>query len=519
MDTNVPRTAQGRPYLPPEIHLMISGFLEDHGRWDTLAVLSRSSNRLRSIYEPRLYRTTKHANNPYWYPYELWRKDPARDSNNLVKALMWGITNESVPVMAQAKAYGADINARVKGCHGKDSYYDYYHGSFRHGLGTMLQHAVQNGRDRSVVYLIKEGAVINTPGEAAVDMCNCTARASYREPKHKCSTLHLALCRGHLPSAKLIMDYLGPAALEESKMFDRCLILQTAMHTAIAKKEIEFLTAMLEYPSDRDLVNVVSPHNRQTVLEEALLRAARSPSFLRTIIPTLVHQGGASLGPYPAGSRHAGKSPLLHVIRLGGYVTAQHLLRLGCDPDGKPPIPVDQNWLTPLHRLIPNKEAYRGETPEWMDGGVGYRRGDQRRRKRVNETIEALVRSGASLMIKATQFNSTPLENAISHGAPFLSLPRRVAAYKLLKLLLKHVKEGKITEAAREEAEKCMEQIKEDLRAEHALYDLSDERVRVGPGPRRGDDDEDDGRAQPIRLGWKSWSRGANGGRLVRSRD
>ncbi|KAJ4402539.1 hypothetical protein N0V85_005284 [Neurospora sp. IMI 360204] len=487
MDTNVPRTAQGCPYLPPEIHLVISGFLEDYGRWDTLAVLSRSSKRLRSIYEPRLYSTTKHANNPYWYPYEFWRKDPARDSNNLVKALIWGITNESVPVMAQAKAYGADINARVKGWHGKDSYYDYYHGSSRHDLGTMLQHAVQNGRDRSVVWLIKEGAVINTPGQAAVDMCNHAAGRG--EPGHKCSTLHLALCKGHLLIAKLIMDYLGPAALEESKMFDWSLILQTAMHMALAKRKIEFLSAMLEYPSVRDLVNVVNPNQGQTVLEEALLRSAsRFPCLLRPIIETLVHQGGASLGPYPAGFRHAEQSPLLHVLSLGGYITTQNLLRLGCDPDGKPPIPVDQTrWWTPLHCLIRHEGAHRGETPIWMGGRVGCCR-HERRSVDVRELIEALVRSGASLMIKAPDFNSTPLENAISHGAPFLSLSRRVAAYKLLKLLLKQVKEGKTTEAAREEAEQCMERIKEDLRAEHALYDLSDERVIED-----NEDDEDDG--------------------------
>ncbi|KAK3500342.1 uncharacterized protein B0T23DRAFT_282139, partial [Neurospora hispaniola] len=474
MDTNIPSTAQGNSYLPPEVHLIISEILKDHGQWNTLAVLSRSSHRLRSIYEPRLYSTTKHANNPYCYPYKLWRKDLASCSNNLLKALMWGIVNESMPVLAQAKAYGADINALVEynNCCN-------FNEPRRHGRGTILQHAIERGCARSVVWLIQEGAVIKTPGQAAVDMCDCEDRSRRNGgPKHQCSTLHLALCKGHLEIAKLIMHHFGPAALKESQRIDGCLILQTAMHTADAKKEIKFLFAMLEYPSVRDLVNMVDPHTQQTVLEEALLRAAYSGrKFLRPIIKTLVRQGGASLDPYPAGSHHAGQSPLLHVLIESGFYEAIHLLRLGCDPDGKPTttVSLDQGWLTPLHYLIRHEGAVRGEDPEWMMGR-GVSLGFRRRSERVLQVIKALVGSGASLMIKAfTDSDATPLENAISHGAPFLSLPRRVATYKLLRLLLRNVKEGKITQTAREEAELCLGRIKEDLRAEHALYDLSDE--------------------------------------------
>lgn len=185
-------------------------------------------------------------------------------------------------------------------------------------------------------------------------------------------------------------------------------------------------------------------------------------------------QGGASLDPYPAGSHHAGQSPLLHVLIESGFYEAIHLLRLGCDPDGKPTttttISLDQGWLTPLYYLIRHEgDARGGEDPDWMMGrgvSISFRR----RSERVLQVIKALVCSGASLMIKAsTDSNLTPLENAISHGAPFLSLPRRVAAYKLLRLLLRNVKEGKITQAAREEAELCMGRIKEDLRAETGL--------------------------------------------------
>ncbi|KAK3493679.1 hypothetical protein B0T13DRAFT_530984 [Neurospora crassa] len=511
MDTNIPSTAQGNWYLPLEVHLIISEILKDHSQWDTLAVLSRSSHRLRSIYEPRLYSTIKDTNNPYCYPYRLWGKDPTSGSNNLVKALMWGIINESVPVLAQAKAYGADVNALVEYnncCNFSEPR--------RHGWGTILQHAIERGCARSVEWLIQEGAVIKTPGQAAVDMCDCEDRSRRNGgPKHQCSTLHLALCKGHLEIAKLIMHHFGPAALKESQRIDGCLILQTAMHTANARKEIKFLSTMLEYPSVRNTINIVSPHNQQTVLEEALLRAAYSGrEFLRPIIKTLVRQGGASLDPYLAGSHHAGQLPLLHVLMESGFYEAMQLLRLGCDPDGKPTtttttISVDQGWLTPLHYLIRHEGAVRGgEDPDWMMGrgvSIGFRR----RSERVLQVIKTLVCSGASLMIKAsTDSNLTPLENAISHGAPFLSLPRRVAAYQLLRLLLRNVKEGKITQAAREEAELCMRRIKEDLGAEQALYDLSDERVTMR-GWRSG--------VQPIRLGWISWSREADGGRLLRN--
>ncbi|KAK3947076.1 hypothetical protein QBC32DRAFT_355507 [Pseudoneurospora amorphoporcata] len=478
MSPTIRPTALGCPYLSPEIHLMISRFLKDDGRLDTLAVLSRSSNWLRSIYEPQLYRTAKHENYPHCYPNE---------------ALMWGITNESVPVMAQAKAYGADINARVKGCYGKEIY---YHTWLGYGLGTMLQHAVQKGRGPSVVWLVQEGAVINTPDQAAVNMCECDATIG--EPEHKCSTLHLALCKGHFLIALFIIEQFGPAALEESKNIDRPLILRTAIKKAFYREDIEFLSAMLEYPSVCNLVNMVNPHDGQTVLDVTLSDVnmcldSRGQEFLDSILETLVHEGGASLGPYPAESRSAGQSPLVTVLEHGGYETAQQLLHLGCDTQGLPPTQETQNWSSPLHCLIRPASDYIGEDPEWMDN-VENRRYEYPTRS-VQEIIETLVRSGASLMIKATQFNSTPLENAISHGAPFLSLSRRVAAYKLLKVLLKHVKEGKITQAAREQAEKCMEQIKEDLRAEHALYDLSDERVKV-----RSWWDEEHAYDQPILL-------------------
>ena len=473
-------TAQGCPNLPPEIHLMISRFLKDDGRLDTLAVLSRSSNRLRSIYEPELYRTAKHENYPHCYPNE---------------ALMWGITNESVPVMAQAKAYGADINARVKGCHGKDIYHRIW---LEYGLGTMLQHAVQKGRGPSVVWLIQEGAVINTPDQAAVNMCECDTTSE--ESEHKCSTLHLALCKGHFLIAQFIIDQFGRAALEESKNVDRPLILQTAIKKAFFREDIEFLSAMLEYPSVCNLVNMVNPHDGQTVLEATLSDTNMGldfilRDFLHRIIEVLVHEGGASLGPYPAESRSAGQSPLVTVLKWGNYETAQQLLRLGCDTQGLPPTQETQNWSSPLHCLIPPASDYRAEDPEWMD--TLENRHYEYPTRSIQEIIETLVRSGASLMIKATLFNSTPLENAISHGAPFLSLSRRVAAYKLLKVLLKHGKEGKITQAAREQAEKCMEQIKEDLRAEHALYDLSDRRVKVRSWSGW---DEDRAYGQPILL-------------------
>ncbi|EGZ75899.1 hypothetical protein NEUTE2DRAFT_84857 [Neurospora tetrasperma FGSC 2509] len=471
MDTNIPSTTQGISYLPPEVHLIISEILKDHGQWDTLAVLSRSTHRLRSIYEPRLF----------------WGKDPALGSNNLVKALMWGIINESVPVLAQAKAYGADVNALVEynNCCN-------FNESRRHGWGTILQHAIERGCARSVVWLIQEGAVIKTPGQAAVDMCDCEDRSRRNGgPKHQCSTLHLALCKGHLEIAKLIMHHLGPAALKESQRIDGCLILQTATYTANAKKEIKFLSAILEYPSVRDLVNMVDPHTQQTVLEEALLRAAYSGrKFLRPIIKTLVRQGGASLGPFPAGSEHAGQSPLLHVLIESGFYEAIHLLRLGCDPDGKPAttiISLDQGWLTPLHYLIRHEGAVRGEDPDWMMGR-GVSLGFRRRSEQVLQVIKALVCSGASLMIKAsTDSNLTPLENAISHGAPFLSIHRRVAAYKLLRLLLENVKEGKITQTAREEAEllwRAAGVFEENLRdIQKALKELEDKlNLPVGSG-------------------------------------
>ncbi|KAK1775139.1 hypothetical protein QBC45DRAFT_480859 [Copromyces sp. CBS 386.78] len=485
MDAIGARIAQGVPYLATEIHLIISGFLEDDAQWDTLAVLSRSSNRLRSIYEPRLYLTAKHADYPH-------RKDPAPGSSNLIKALMWGIINESVPVMAQAKAYGADVNARVRGCHGKDTTCTYYGASMMmqyYGFGTMLQHAVQRGLERSVEWLIQAGAAIT--GQPSFKMCQCGTYYNDGE-EDRCSTLHLALCQGHLGAAKLIMDHLGAAALMESQRIDRSAILQTAMRMAISTENIGFLSTMLEYPSLRQLVDMINRRGRHTLLQEALSRVSgRSREFvdmtgMDIIVATLIEKGGASLGAYPAGSRNAGQSPLLDVLALDDYVLAQHLLRLGCDPDGKPGDSVNpmQPFVTPLHWLVFHEIEKRFKNPEWVNGGFDDYRGARVsnlsstfvRTARAKELIEALLRYGASPMLRGGMLNSTPLNNAISHGAPFLPLSHRVAAYKLLKLMLKHAKEGKIAEDAREEARNCLERIKQDVRAEHALYNLSDRR-------------------------------------------
>ncbi|KAK3953718.1 hypothetical protein QBC32DRAFT_386791 [Pseudoneurospora amorphoporcata] len=494
MDAIGARIAQGVPYLATEIHLIISGFLEDDAQWDTLAVLSRSSNRLRSIYEPRLYLTTKHTNYLHHNPMGIRRKDPAPGSSNPIKALMWGIVNESVPVMAQAKAYEADVNARVWGCHGKDTTCTYYGASMvqHYGFGTMLQHAVQRGLERSVEWLIQAGAVI-TPGLASVKMCECATY--YNDRDDQCSTIHLALCKGYLGAAKLIMDHLGAAALTESQRNDRSAILQTAMRMAIDTGNIGFLSTMLEYPSLRQLVDTVNRRGRHTLLQEALSRASgRSHEFvditgMDIIVATLVEKGKASLGPYPAGSIDAGLSPLLDVLALSDYKMAQHLLRLGCDPDGKPGVSVNpfEPFMAPLHWLVFHEIENRFKNPEWVNGGFDDYRGARSskvsspfvRTARAKELIEALLRHGASLMLKGGHLNSTPLKNAISHGAPFLPPSHRVAAYKLLKLMLKHAKEGKITEDAREEARHCMERIKQDVRAEHALYNLSDRRASL----------------------------------------
>ncbi|CCC14590.1 hypothetical protein SMACR_09617 [Sordaria macrospora] len=332
------------------------------------------------------------------------------------------------------------------------------------------------------------------------------------------------------------MDYLGPAVLLESQHYDQGLILLTAMRKAISTKNIGFLSTMLEYPSLRQLVNVVIPGGshgaRSTLVQQASLCASsRSGEFrditgMDTILSALVRKGGASLGPYPAGHGNEGMSPLLEALRRDQYETAENLLRLGCDPDGKYGFTGSQTTQTALQWLIYHERAYRRENPEWVNGGFGYHRNPSyrdrlplfARRERAKETIKTFLCHGASPMLKGGKLNSTPLEHAISHGVPFLPLTHPVAAYKLLKLFLKHIKNAKITAAARKRTKTCMDRISTDLRAERGVFTLSDWRVRARLRL-AGHLIHHEKRDGPILLFWKGWSHGANGGRLVRSRD
>ena len=517
---------------------MISGFLEHGNQWVTLAVLSRSSKRLRSIYEARLYKTTKPTVNPR-YRLNSSNIDPSPGSNHLVKALMWGIINESVAVMAQAQTYGADINAHLRGCHGSQVNSTNHGASInRHsGFGTMPQHAVQRGLNRSVEWLLKAGARIVTPGLAAVNLCRC-APTQYGEQEVQRSTLHLAVCRGYLETATLILDsYLGPSAFAESQHYDQGQILHTAMQTSIYTTNVGFLSKMLEYPSLRQLVDVPVPTGcggHTTLLHKASCHASMRAPELRDItgmdmiLATLVRKGGASTGLHPAGAINEGFSPLVDALRRDDYPTAGLLLRLGCDPDGTARIPWLQLPASALHCLISNERAYRDTNPEWISRGYGIHNPRRpfclynlrlfERRARAKETIKALLCHGASPMLKGGALDASPLDNAMSHGERFLPLTHRVAAYKVLRLILQYAKKGKITKVARAKATAWMDQIKADTRAERAVYTLSDWRVRrrlelaghkIPHEPRVGN---------PIILPWKGASHGANGGRLVKGR-
>ncbi|KAK3352055.1 hypothetical protein B0H65DRAFT_547036 [Neurospora tetraspora] len=431
--------------LPLEIHMVIGDMLKEDKRLDALPTLARTSRRLCSFYEQQLYK--------------------GKDNTHRVKALMWGVAHDSVTVMKSARQWGADLNVRSYHLDRKRS----RRNNYISGKGTALQFAIRDGHNESMCWLLDERARVDIPGKPAWGMCQC---GSYS--RSYASSLHLAFCNGNLLAATILLRRAPEASVQYSRKVDTGSILKTAVKAAFGRYSVRFLDVALENPAIRKSINAFQEEDLHTPLALALSPEYEGDDLLEPILAALV-KAGASLGPYPQGSHMEGHSPLLLLLDRGDRESATYLLRLGCDPNGDRPHPVTPAWQSPLHFYINPESHNRWSTPAW------HQQVFHRWRLTPREFIVVLLEHGASLDITNAE-GVSPLDNAISFMARYVAPRRRVAGFKLVKLLLANVKPEGISTKSRERAEGVMTTLVQDLRAEHATHNLSDVRDGMSGG-------------------------------------
>lgn len=453
---------------------------------ESLAKLARTSRRVCSMYEQQLY--------------------IGKANTNIIKSLLWGARHGSVPVMRNAHGWGADLNTRTSVAPRRSWMYNYA----SLAKATVFQVTIRDGQTEAMQWLWNQGVLVDTHGKPARNMCKC-GESYDGSIEVDSSSLHIAVCNGNLEAVRLLLRLPHEAveAFKFSQQFDSAPILNTAVTTAFRQQNISMLNAVLENSTIKETINAVKSEGACTPLCIALLRSNRYPhhSLTQDILSALV-RAGATLGPYPPGAFMAGRSPLMTELENGSLrTTARFLLQLGCDPNGNRPDPITSEWRSPLHFYIGPEHENRHSLPLWypyprpwqwqlwQGGNVSE----------VREFIALLLQQGASLDIVNFE-GVSPLDNALSYMADFLAPRRRVAGYKLVKLLLANVQDNGISEESRMRAQDVMATVVRDLRAENATHDLSDMRLR---GPSMGanwdeeatDEDEDVPAVPPMVLG------------------
>ncbi|KAK3388377.1 hypothetical protein B0T20DRAFT_397890 [Sordaria brevicollis] len=399
--------------LPAEIHFLIGGLLEE----ESLAKLARTSQEVRSFYEQQLYQ--------------------GKNSTNIVKALMWGAEHDSLPAMRNAHERGANLDTQASIEPRRDN--------ASLALATAFQVAMRDSNREATQWLWDHGVLVDIPGQPARNMCRCYHRFDINS-----SSLHIALCNGNLWAARLILR-LPHTALEAfnfSQQFDARTIVSMAVTAAFRYRRPSALNMVLANPTIRATINVVKPEGTFTPLYLVLRVSHRyHPHSLAKRVLRILVRAGASLGPYPPNSFEwiAGLSPIMAELETGSLgTTVRMLLDVGCDPNGglRPddPVPVPPGWRSPLHFFIHPEHETRYDRPFWHMNPGPWPLLTLRRFQVIHmrESIGYLVRKGASLDI--TDFRGcSPLDNALSYMEPFLAPRRRLAGYRLVKLLLKNV--------------------------------------------------------------------------------
>ncbi|KAM7187505.1 Ankyrin repeat-containing domain protein [Naviculisporaceae sp. PSN 640] len=148
----------------------------------SLASLSRTSRKLNTAFEARLYRHNIHGDDPRYSP------------------LIWGITNSSMDVVKKAISYGEDVNA--------------VHSDTRlNRKGSPIHYAAVAGDNAIIQYLIDHGARLDT-GCRGFCHAGCDNKFTYyRVVERDWYPLHLAMCHEKLSTAELLMRNGVPFAM------------------------------------------------------------------------------------------------------------------------------------------------------------------------------------------------------------------------------------------------------------------------------------------------------------------
>ncbi|KAK3347719.1 ankyrin repeat-containing domain protein [Neurospora tetraspora] len=436
--------------LPQELHVLIGDNLKQDGSLNALAALSRTSRCLRSSYEPTLYQG-------------LVPESDDNDNPACQHALIWGARHNSIPVMAQAKAYGADLDKQVKYAIGRVDWVT-WSGPYNpnapppivYAWGSALQLAVHDGHDDAVQWLLDQGAELDDVDNPSVDVCRCCER--HGAPTGNRSILHLATCAGHVSTLRALLE--RGASLDVAEEIDREHALHATLSTELGNSRnnkfepLAILTALLDHLA----LGITAESAKSAALNSVnkggltLLQMAIEYNHI-PVMEQALHAlvgAGASLGPLPptAQGTEGGRrcmTPLLHtLLEDRGFETIHQLLDLGADINGDRPDPVQTQpqWQSPLHFLVrhldqgaikPGAPLYRG------DLSLLYESEDQGRWHRGD--VVDLLRRGASLDIQDAQ-GRTPLGSAMSYGGGHLSLHRRLGALKMVKVMLKNVVPG-----------------------------------------------------------------------------
>ncbi|KAJ2975037.1 hypothetical protein NUW58_g8472 [Xylaria curta] len=261
---------------------------------------------------------------------------------------------------------------------------------------TALHVATANGEDEAVSFLINNRARINAPSR---NFCLCRhvhaclfKRMNIRETRSppQWSPLHLAICRGHLSTATLLLRRGASIVVEVDGLSDDASMDQsttpengfrcTALHAACFFGMFSLVKTLMEdgYQSEVD----IGYRFGQTPLAYAFCAGNFTP-----FIPYLQSRGSdinVTLGrhrrprPYRA-------SPLLTACNAYRYEDANELIKLGADVNA-----LDNEDNTPLHICA---EEFSG-------------------RGKRDETIQRLLEAGAKVMLLNRE-GLTPLHYAV----------------------------------------------------------------------------------------------------------
>lgn len=401
-----------------------------------------------------------------------------------------GARHNSIPVMVQAKAYGADLDKQVKYSNGRpirtrrprtciQGYFvNDQSTSTEYAWASALQLAVYTRHVDAVQCLLDQGADINgaEPENPAVDVCRCSLGNG--PPTGNRSILHLATCAGHISTLRALLE--RGASLDVAELIDGEHIIHAALfHGSLDSDKHEalaILAAILDHLAMSTTTESEKAHALNSVGKgqvtplQFTIDSNDIPAPAMKEALTMLVRAGASLETPPCPVEWAEESKcsslLLYTLMSFGFCETFHqLLDLGADINGNRPDAIHTSplWQSPLHYLVRRFERVVENHPSYYDHTL-----PQERSGRHREEVGRLVRHGASLDIQDSG-GRTPLGDAMSYGAEPFSPHRRMLAMKLVKTMLENVVRGGVSEKSLTKAKEWMGEVSRSLKAETGI--------------------------------------------------